>query len=364
MAAPQPAPGASTATKNNVPPNAKPLVPPEEQFWQRYSPHHEAPLSGIGSFALHFLIAGFLLVAGYLGWLSLGNRHSALPTDVVSLDRPGGGGRKTGSGNDPNDGGQPKEVADLAQPDPNKTPPPADATQRPDLAPSTPDTPLPPPESSKEANERIVRDAKSNLQKLEGLNKDLQDRLRLREGAGPAPQGQGGPGSGGGKGTGKGPGEGVGMGEGRGTLSSREKRMLRWTMQFDTRSGQDYLRQLRGLGAILAIPKDRAGKDYYVIRDLGSRPPALLDEDVATIQRIFWIDDKPQSVASIMRALGLNLQPDRFVAFMPEELEQKLFDLELRYRGLKEDDIEETIFQVRLVRDKYVPIVVRQTEKR
>ena len=25
----------------------KPLVPPDEKFWVRYSPHHEAPLSGV-----------------------------------------------------------------------------------------------------------------------------------------------------------------------------------------------------------------------------------------------------------------------------------------------------------------------------
>jgi hypothetical protein len=351
-------PSVSATGKINAP-KAKPLIPPEEQFWQRYSPHHEAPLSGIGSFALHFLIAGFLLVAGYLGWLSLGNRPKAVETDTVSIDH-GGGGRRSGTEDAPKDAGSSKEVAAMASPEENKTPPTSE--QRPDLQP-LPSEPLQPPPTSDDT-QRFVRDQNSSLQKYDNLDKSLQEALRLRESTGPAPKGQGGAGTGGGEGSGTGKAEGSGIGDKNGKLSSREKRMLRWTMQFDTRSGQDYLRQLRGLGAILAIPKDRSGKDFWIIRDLGSRPPPLLDEDVSTIQRIFWIDDKPHSVASIMRALGLNLTPDRFVAFMPEELEQKLFDLELRYRGLKEDDIEETIFQVRLLRDKYVPFVVRQSEKR
>ena len=37
--------------------------------------------------------------------------------------------------------------------------------------------------------------------------------------------------------------------------------MLRWSMIFDTRTGMDYLNQLRGLGAILAIPTGADGKD-------------------------------------------------------------------------------------------------------
>jgi len=32
-------------------------LPPEERFWQHYSPHHEAPLAGVGSFTLHGLAA-------------------------------------------------------------------------------------------------------------------------------------------------------------------------------------------------------------------------------------------------------------------------------------------------------------------
>ena len=54
-------------TPATPPPTANPIpmpVPPEEQFWKRYSPHHEAPLSGISSVATHIvLILMILLIA-------------------------------------------------------------------------------------------------------------------------------------------------------------------------------------------------------------------------------------------------------------------------------------------------------------
>jgi hypothetical protein len=339
----------------------KPQVPPEEQFWERYSPHHEAPLSGVGSFAIHFLIASFLILAGYLGWLGLGSRRAAVSTDVVRLESGGGGGKKTGTSDEPGDGGTPKEAVD-AEPKTDQPKTSEVDVVRPDLKDVNIETQKLPPQDAKDANARFIKEANENARAFSSLDEEM--RRKLREGLTQAPRGKGGPGSGGGEGKGTGPGTGDGRGPGNSTLSQREKRMLRWTMMFDTRSGQDYLRQLRGLGAILAIPKDRSGGDYWIIRDLGGHPPQLLDEDVRQIQRIFWIDDKPPSVASVMRALGLNMNPDRFVAFMPQELEEKLFEMELRFRGLREDDIEETVFQVRVVGGRYTPFVISQREKR
>ena len=119
-------PSVAAAPKNNVAaPATKQRVPPEEQFWERYSPHHEAPLSGIGSFAVHFLIAGFLILAGYLGWLGLGSHRSSLPTDVVRFDpgEGGGGGSRSASGDAAGTPANSQEVADNdsnAEPDPGR----------------------------------------------------------------------------------------------------------------------------------------------------------------------------------------------------------------------------------------------------
>jgi hypothetical protein len=146
-------------------------------------------------------------------------------------------------------------------------------------------------------------------------------------------------------------------------LSTRETRMLRWIIHFDTSNGEEYLRQLRALGGILAIPRDAMGVQYYLIRDLSAKPPKLLEEDVSKIDRIFWIDDKPNSVKPLMEAIGLSQRPDRVVVFLPPQFEEKLFELEKKYQNLKEDEIYETVFQVTRKDGEYVPLVVQQKQK-
>ena len=135
-------------------------------------------------------------------------------------------------------------------------------------------------------------------------------------------------------------------------------------MTFNTQNGDDYLNQLRdikpGNGAILAIPAG-SGK-YEVIRDLAKRPAQGQVEDIGTIKRISWVDDKPESVAGLARALGI--QPPQFViAFFPTELESDLARLERDYQGRNEDDIEETRFVVERAADGYHARVVAQTPK-
>jgi hypothetical protein len=142
------------------------------------------------------------------------------------------------------------------------------------------------------------------------------------------------------------------------TLTQREKRNLRWTMLFNTNNGPDYLSQLRGLGAILAIPVKETGGDreYKIVEDLSKRPAELLDRDLSTIQHIYWVDDHSQTVRDIMAALGLRLRPSHFVAFMPESLENQLFELEkAAAKGRPEEEINETKFRVKKVGDHYEP---------
>ncbi len=357
-------PPSVAASATNSRPAAKPLVPPDEQFWQRYSPHHEAPLSGVGSFALHFLIGSFLLLAGYLGWLGLGTNRSAVPTDVVRLDLGGGGGDRRAEGNGPGNGSIGAEAADVDRKDQNLPPVDEAKPDRPELKqPAFMPEHLPQAIKNDDSMKRFIKEGNENLRALSNLNQSVQDKLR--KGLEPAGHGKGGTGRGGGEGTGTGTGTGAGNGPGSGTmLNKREQRMLRWVMEFDTRSGPDYLRQLDGLGAILAIPKDSGGEhDYWIIRDLKSRPAKLLDEDVSSIQRIYWIDDKPQSVSQLVNALGLRKVPSHFVAFMPEELENKLFQLELSYAGRTEEEIYSTRFRVRRDGGSYVPYVVEQKPK-
>src|SRR5438046_1822792 len=83
----------ATATTNSQPTLARrPVLPPEEQFWQRYSPHNEFPVSSIGSLTI-YLIIGVLIVAGIKLKL-FDTERPPLDVDSVEMDFTdiGGGG--------------------------------------------------------------------------------------------------------------------------------------------------------------------------------------------------------------------------------------------------------------------------------
>jgi hypothetical protein len=339
----------------------KKLVPPDERFWQRYSPHGELPLSGASSLAIHLLIFGLLLLFAWLAYAVFSHTSRSLPVEAVRFG--GGGGNPHGIGDAPNRG-QPVEAGSTAE-EKSKNPVAEEPIKRPDLP--TEATPRPQLKFDNEATRYIQRSDSEGAKAFQRLNQANQ-RVRLPDKD--SGYGKGGKGSGGGSGDGVGTGTGSGRGEGGGTLTQREKRMLRWSMVFDTRNGRDYVSQLHGLGAILAVPvrEDGNAPDYKIIRDLAARPAKLLDEDISKIQRIYWVDDKPQSVNDVMTILGVPVRPSHFVAFMPEELEQKLFKLEKdwlasHHSGRTEDDIVETRFKINHTKSGYEPRVIDQKMK-
>jgi hypothetical protein len=319
------------------------LVPPDEQFWKHYSPHGEAPLSLAGSVAVHALaVGGLMLFAFYLASLFYKTTRS-LPIDPVRLDLGGGGGKKTGVGDGPGIG----HGSEIGEKSDDNQPGEEEAPRRPALNDA----------QVEKIKENYSTDDVRTIQKSEtgrALAR-LEDSIasKLRDGLNPG-KGRGGKGKGGGYGTGTGTGDGPGVGAGKATLSKREKRMLRWNMRFTATTGLEYLAQLRGLGAILAFPVTTGREPKYkVVRDL--RPGGkMLDEDLSKINRIYWFDDKPASVRDVLGALRVKLGsvPVRFVAFMPEELEKQLFDMERGYvervlkRTFDEDKIDETQFRV------------------
>jgi hypothetical protein len=186
-------------------------------------------------------------------------------------------------------------------------------------------------------------------------------RKALRELAdGLGSRGHDGPGTGGGKGDGNGPGTGSGTRPGNGIMSPRMQRVLRWTMKFNTFDGDDYRKQLAGLGAILALDDGHGG--YLVIRDLTNVPVKAEPGDLRSLHRIFWIDSNQDSVASLARALGVR-PPREFIALFPETVEKELLRKELAFRGLQERDIKETTFEVRQRGGRYTPVVVGQKAK-
>src|SRR5687767_3160592 len=98
MSTSAPAP-ASTNVKN-------PALPPEEQFWERYSPHNEAPLSGVSSTVIHLLIIGLIIgVIWVQSFFKLDEEHRSLPVEPIRFDKGGGGGSPRGTGNGDGIGG-------------------------------------------------------------------------------------------------------------------------------------------------------------------------------------------------------------------------------------------------------------------
>ena len=328
-------------------------APPEEEFWQRYSPHHEFPLSSATSIALHVLILALLAVAGW--WIiRMGSARSLPLADVpVYLEQGGGDGPGQGGIGPGGDRRNPlfEDVGRNERKDPDR---PVDPPQN-RLVPPPVVLPRPPKDDAdlrqlfKESDQ-----AKIELERITNANREKFRQASRRNGQ-PGP---------GGKDKDKGPGNGPGPG-GLGTPEERDERLGRWVMVFDTYSGDDYARQLDSLGAYLGVPhKDGEKVSYLIIRDLHARPATGKFEDLADIGRIHWTDSKRESIAPLCQALGIRPVPDHDLAFFPEELERKLLRLELQYKGLREDQIRETRFKIRKTADGHEPVVIEQTPKK
>jgi len=354
---------ASTPTKPAKSEGPNLLVPPDEQFWKRYSPHGEAPMSMAGSFALHALLGGALVLLAVYAASAFTQAKTSLPVDPVRLELGGGGGNKSGSGpgkgiGDLKDatGGEVDKDLSQAGIEQGERRPALNPVERTQIE-----------QKFNPADARYISESPTDTAKAFAR---LEDSVRSKLASGiRAGAGKGGTGEGGGSGTGKGKGDGAGTGDGKASLSKREKRMLRWHMQFTANTGPEYLSQLRGLGAVLAFPVTEGPDPQYKVVENLVRGGKLLDKDVSEYHRIYWIDDKPTSVRDIISALGLTLPrvPSRFVAFMSESLEKQLFDMERAYvervlkREFNEELIDETHFRVVKTGRGYRPELIRVT---
>jgi hypothetical protein len=328
------------------------LIPPDEKFWQRYSPNHEFPISSVSSALIHLFVLGVLI----LGARSLANWDS--PVDVDALVIGGGGGRPEGQ-DGPATGkfAKREDVKDVVDSDVPRSTPLVRGEQLKDVD-KIPAKTVQAPDTKRLINE----DLETGNKKLSALGEKVRDRLNAMQ-LGVASKGKGGSGEGGGLGKGKGPGEGDSFGPGKGTINRRQERQKRWTMIFNIRDPEDYARQLQAMGAVLAVPGRTEG-EYLVIENLTQRPVVAKPKTVSDINRMFWIDDKPDAVEPLFRVLGYEPIPSYFVAFFPEELERELLKKELAYQSLSEDKIEDTRFQIRRSTfGSYEPVVIKQTKR-
>ncbi len=319
-------------------PAPKPVaLPPEEKFWQKYSPHHEFPVSTVLSASIYVLAAVLLFLGAKYLW-DRSHRDEPLPISIVDVagdDRSPGehGGGGEGIGDLPP--GERRTEATAPTPASPDTPP---APKAPELAEATPkQDKLPDPVSQEDV--RVVAEDPAVANKLSNLKEGVKNEL-LKQLAPPKPAGRPGGTAQPGRGKGKGPGgDENGLGP-RGVMNTRMKRTMRWQLNFRVISVNDHLNQFAGLGAILAVP-ERNGT-FKLFRDLRSRPPRGKIEDVSKLNRIWFHDtyqEHPQAVSQLGRALGYTQPPEAIIAFFPQDLEERMKKMEEEYRGKPENEI-------------------------
>lgn len=313
----------STAT-----PPAPPLMPPDEQFWEKYSPHYEFPLSSIGSIALH--VAGLMIFLGALYMLSKMTIKDTTPVPMREMMVMGEG---DGSANSPGGSGggndESKNENNTPMNERNDPLPPVPEHQleetKIDLAQFLPKVPT--------TDDGLDPKNLPSVKKFAGLPPDLRKKFL-----------EGGKGPGGNKGTE------TGNAPGTGDASSSGSRAVRWELTFSTQNSRDYLRQLAAMKATLIIPQPPDFTKFFAYRNIDQPRPQGVPFDYDSLNGLSFVDDSPESAARIADEMGLNFKPRQFIAIYPKEVEEELAAKERKYRGRREDQIFSTRFKV-LIRD-------------
>jgi hypothetical protein len=354
-------------------PAGRPEAPPEEAFWQRYSPHHEFPLGTASAVGLFGAAVGLLIVASVLVNLSRHDERREPPKMDVVEEAQGGGG--TGGfgpeGAGPDATGKESKVENVQPQKPVrekdskapqvtqafKTPLPKQELKVPVVPPDTKET-----ETGQEQIAAVVTQAQAMEEKA---RKDVAKAMKAAQGR----KGVVNPGEGGGSGGGSGGGVGNKKGPGAGTSptgvvrTKQERRGFRWRIDFSG-TAEQHLAKLRALGITLAVPTGIPGR--FFVMDLNRTPPTRTMTDLSRqMNKVKWFNTKAESVRELARVLGLPTVPPYVVIFLPQKMEQELADLEQSYKGLNENQIELTEFEIRQRPDgSYGPVVIRQVPKR
>ena len=319
-------------------------APPESAFWQTYSPNLEFPIAGVVSAIVHVgLVAGLFILLT----LDSNSAEDKSPVPISLVDT--GGYQDVGDGSSGSGGDiDPLQVGAAAPTSDDFAALPLNDTL---------------PEIKQDMQRQIALEnplaqialSDEKAAELALLDKSIRDKLiGSRRGNG----GEAGSGDTGQEGAGPG---GFGADETR-------ARGLRWVIRFRTTSGQNYLEQLRSLGAIVVVPTPPDFKTrMYIFRDLNNPTPGVViqpsDWDELSDQ-IRFCDLKETSGRQISTALNLPYTAPYFWAFFPKGLEDELARKETSYQNRRAEDIEETVFQAVQRGGKFDLDIARQTVKR
>lgn len=359
--------------------SAAPLIPPEERFWQRYSPRHEFPLSTVASILVHAVVFGSVALAGYLmtlRWESDAPRPPSM--DVVMLEGDGTGLEGFGGGGVPGLPGAPVPGrTEIGGGDPDE-PMAKDSLVPPPKLPAAPsfDLTLDPATSGVEADPALAE----QLAKLaEAADAKVKEAMRIASepkelpGVRTGKKGTGGTGTPGGEGGrgGKGPigpgrGSGVGAGTGSGGFGRKATRQeilaFRWRFDFQEALGKAHAEKLAAIGMVVGFQDPRG--QFLIIRDLKERPARFRAENPAKYRdAVKWYSASPQSVAALAQELGMPFAPQFFVLLLPRDREEKLAAAERAYaesQGRDPRRIRATWFDFVPSGSGFEPVVLRQ----
>ncbi len=229
----------------------KPILPPEEKFWQRYSPHHELPLAGATSFFLHGLVLGTMALAAV--WVMFQrDSESNKPVSIDVVTFTGSGDGSEGAGGEPGGPGEPARLTEFtpgAVAEPREISPETSANLK-DAAPA------------EFAIPEVVQRSDELESMLANLEKDAAQQANKTPPSKPAkiampktgnPKGRGGLG-----GAGDGPGKGSkGTGIGLGGVSGRKAttaEIYAWRWRFDLRGGgKEHVDKYVAMGVTVAL---------------------------------------------------------------------------------------------------------------
>jgi hypothetical protein len=329
-------------------------LPPEQPFWQRYSPHHEFPLSTASAFGLFFVACGVLLLAALLQANRMHGEVGRPPemniveiangTDGLGTLGEGGPGQVPGRHEAVEKPG--KEAVNPWQASENLP-----ETIKFDLLKVRVPSPEDPP-NGEDIFEKVAADAKQQAKdppapKVTGKTR----KGNFGEG-----------GFTGGKFVGSGPKQGKDGGHSPPgvVLSKQRHREMRWKINFSG-NAEEHLNKLKAIRVLLALPSRQPG--IFEVWDMSAmNPTSKLDNLARYRDRVQWFNKYPPSMMQLAQALRLP-QPPAFAAIiLPPDVEQEMLRLEEQYKGRKEHQIQSTVFEIQHRDGRYQPVVTAQYE--
>lgn len=347
----------------------KPLLPPEEKFWQRYSPRHELPLSSAMSIFAHGLAIGFILLLGW--WMSLPRTRGEIGPpnlEVVRLAGEGsglpGGGSPAGAPGPKGPVGPQEKVFAAKEPPKPEIDPPQVVAARPKFEDVIPNqieaAPVPMPEEK--GPDLIKEFQKLAKQATVEPNPPPRKPVPAKPGGGGGDNGGGGRGGkGGGTGQGDGVGPGVGIGGSGKPLTKQQIFAQRW--EFDLfGTPRDHAQKLVVVGFTLAI--QASPTELLVARDLKRRPVQLVRENASKYEgAVKWYNRDPTSVTGLARELRFSFVPREVILLLPKEREDKMAEAEAQFarqQGRDPQHIRKTWFDFQFRNGTFEPVVIRQ----